>query len=138
MKSFIHFSWLTNQIQFLFHDPLNVSHGSIIELSWYVSIMWCFIGNAWPPKVVQFNSCAMKNLFMVFLSDFHGIFTNLSFIVVAWCINKILRPNCSCFRGANCHHVPCYILMTPHSEKLKKWINDISSYTCFLLFTGFN
>ena len=109
MKSFIHFSWLTNQIQYLFHDPLNVFHGSIIELSWYVSIMWCFIGNSWPMKVVQFNSWAMKHLelffhenfmatdevmknyfarfighemmFMVFSSYFHGIFTNLSFIV---------------------------------------------------------
>ena len=41
----IHTFFMT-QIQYLFHDPLNVFHGSIIELSWYVSIMWCFIGNS--------------------------------------------------------------------------------------------
>ena len=49
------------KFKYLFHDPLNVFHGSIIELSCYVSIRWCFIGNSWSMKVVQFNSWAMKH-----------------------------------------------------------------------------
>ena len=34
--------------------------------------MWCFIGNSWPMKVVQFKSWAMKHLQLFFKPKFNG------------------------------------------------------------------
>ena len=58
----IHPFFMTHKSNSIFISwPINVFHGSIIELSWYVSIRWCFIVNSWSMKVVQFNSWAMKH-----------------------------------------------------------------------------